>query len=64
MSDPLTIARVTITRILADNGDIVDHVIAESDDGYELGLAEALGMIELAKFTLVEARTSASETDI
>lgn len=49
------LARVTVTRVL-HNGDIVDHVLAEADDGTELGLAEALGMMRLAEDTLIRAR--------
>jgi hypothetical protein len=53
--DGMVIARVTITRVLS-NDDITDHVIAEQADGYELGLAEALGMMRLAEDTLIRAR--------
>lgn len=52
--DGLTLARVTITRVLTGN-DVIDHVSAEAADGADLGLAEALGMLELAKWTLVES---------
>jgi len=31
-------------------------VIAESDEGHELGLAEALGMMRLAEDTLIRSR--------
>jgi hypothetical protein len=51
----IIIARVTITRVLSGD-DIVDHVIAESDDNHELGLAEALGMMRLAEDTLIRSR--------
>lgn len=51
----VVIARVVITRVLTDDG-ILDHVTAESDDGYELGLAEALGMMRLAEDTLIRSR--------
>lgn len=54
--DGLLLGRITITRVLTGEN-IVDHVIAEQANGNELGLADALGMIELAKFTLVESRT-------
>ena len=55
--DAVVLARITITRYLDDN-DVVDHVSAEATDGTDLGLAEALGMVELAKFTLVDAYAS------
>ena len=56
------LARVTITRYLSDD-DVIDGVVAEAGDGEDLGLAEALGMIELAKFTLVETFTQAADDD-
>jgi hypothetical protein len=52
--DQILLARVTITRVLTGT-DVIDHVEAEAVDGTDLGLAEALGMLELAKFTLVES---------
>ena len=52
--DGLILARVTVTRYLT-GADVIDHVSAEAGDGEDLGLAEALGMMELAKFTLVES---------
>lgn len=54
MADDPVLARITITRTLTET-DVVDHVSAEAADGEDLGLAEALGMLELAKFTLVES---------
>ena len=51
----MVIARVVITRFLQD-ADIVDHVIAATEDGNELGLAEALGMMRLAEDTLIRSR--------
>lgn len=50
------IARVIVTRVIADNGDIVDHVLAVDREGIELGLAEALGMMRLAEDTLIRSR--------
>lgn len=57
MSKPegMLLAQVTITRVLHKN-DIIDHVIAATADGDELGLAEALGMMRLAEDTLIRAR--------
>lgn len=52
---------VMVSRILTEDGEVVDHVTAQTSDGDELGLAEALGMIELAKHTLVQTRTEAAE---
>jgi hypothetical protein len=52
-TDQIVIARVTITRVLTGDN-VVDQVVAEAADGTDLGLAEALGMLELAKFTLVD----------
>lgn len=48
---------VMVTRIITDEGDVVDHVTAETSDGDELGLAEALGMMRLAEDTLIRARS-------
>lgn len=68
MSDPdvepdqLLIARVTISRVMTGE-DMVDHVTAEAADGTDLGLAEALGMLELAKWTLVESYGSEGEDE-
>lgn len=58
--DGMVIARVTITRVMTGD-DIVDHVIAASADGDELGLAEAPGMMRLAEDTLIRAREAAGE---
>lgn len=52
--DQIVLARVTVTRVL-DGPDVVDQVIAESADGTNLGLAEALGMMRLAEHTLIES---------
>jgi hypothetical protein len=60
---PVILGRVVITRVMHDSGDIVDHVVAESDDGYELGLAEALGMMRLAEDTLIRARYEAADAE-
>lgn len=54
------LARVIVTRVLTDD-DIVDHVIAQTEDGYELGLAEALGMMRLAEDTLIRSRLGEPE---
>lgn len=56
----MVIARVTITRLLTGD-DIVDHITAETADGYELGLAEALGMMRLGEDTLIRSRMDASD---
>ena len=58
--DGMVIATVTITRVLSDD-DITDHVVAAQADGYELGLAEALGMMRLAEDTLIRSRMDDSE---
>lgn len=51
----MVLARVVITRFM-DEDDIVDHVTAQTTDGYDLGLAEALGMMRLAEDTLIRSR--------
>lgn len=51
----MVIAQVTITRCMTGD-DIVDHVLAATADGDELGLAEALGMMRLAEDTLIRSR--------
>ena len=53
--DGMVISRVVITRVMSGD-DIVDHVIAATEDGDELGLAEALGMMRLAEDTLIRSR--------
>lgn len=53
--DGMVLGRVIITRVLTDD-DVIDHVIAQTDDGDEIGLAEALGMMRLAEDTLIRAR--------
>lgn len=52
----MVISRVIITRVMRED-DIVDHVLATTADGDELGLAEALGMMRLAEDTLIRSRT-------
>lgn len=53
--DAIVIARVVITRVMRED-DVVDHVIAMTADGDQLGLAEALGMMRLAEDTLIRSR--------
>jgi hypothetical protein len=60
--DGMVIARVVITRVLVDD-DIVDHVIACTEDGDEVGLAEALGMMRLAEDTLIRSRMGYDQDD-
>lgn len=60
--DSRVIAQVTITRLLTGD-DIIDHVIAASAEGDELGLAEALGMMRLAEDTLIRSRMDDDEDD-
>lgn len=47
---------IMVSRILTEDGEVVDHVTAETADGDELGLAEALGMMRLAEDTLLRSR--------
>ena len=58
--DGMVIGRVIITRVLSGN-DILDHVIAMSSEGDEMGLAEALGMMRLAEDTLIRSRLDDTE---
>lgn len=58
--DAQIVGRVIITRVLAGD-DILDHVIAQDVAGYELGLADALGMMRLAEDTLIRSRTVESD---
>lgn len=51
----LIVSRITIVRVLTDDDDIVDQVIAEDGEGDQLGLAESLGMLRLAEHTLLRA---------
>ena len=53
--DGMVVARVVVTRVI-DQDDVIDHVTAQTCDGYELGLAEALGMMRLAEDTLIRSR--------
>lgn len=56
MSDDegVLLARITITRVLVES-DVIDSVTAETNDGDDLGLADALGMMRLAEHTLIES---------
>ena len=60
--DGMVIARVIVTRVMS-NDDIIDHVIAATADGDELGLAEALGMMRLAEDTLIRSRMGYDEEE-
>lgn len=52
MSEPLTVATITIVRVLGDDG---DNVYCESVDpsGESLPLVEALGLLRLAEDTVI-----------
>lgn len=54
--DGVILQQVVITRVLTGDN-IVDHVTAQTPDGCEVGLAEALGMMRLAEDTLIRARS-------
>ncbi len=58
--DQIVLGQVVITRVMY-KGDIVDHVIAQTPDGDEIGLAEALGMMRLAEDTLIRSREADDE---
>lgn len=60
--DGMVLATVTITRVLTGD-DIIDHVSADTSDGYQLGLAEALGMMRLAEDTLIRSRVDDGDGD-
>jgi len=60
--DGMVLSRVVITRVMRED-DIVDHVIAATADGDELGLAEALGMMRLAEDTLIRSRQDNHDSD-
>lgn len=60
--DGIEVARVVVTRVLTDDN-LVDQVATYASNGADLGLAEALGMLELAKFTLVDTYTNESQED-
>ncbi len=49
-------ATIKITRHLAEDGDLIDKVRAETADGEDLPLTEALGMLRLAEDTLIRER--------
>ena len=51
-TEDLEVGRITITRILANDGS--DHVQVIPSEG--LSMVEALGMIELSKDTLIVTR--------
>lgn len=59
----LVVATITITRTLTSN-DLVDRVTAADDEGNELGLAEALGMMRLAEDTLLRARLDDQDDEV
>lgn len=52
----LVLSQIVVSRVVDSGGDIVDHVVAQTVEGDELGLAEALGMLRLAEDTLIRAR--------
>lgn len=56
------IQQIVITRVLRES-DVVDHVLATTPDGDEIGLAEALGMMRLAEDTLIRARYEAADAE-
>lgn len=58
----LVVATITITRTLTSD-DLIDRVTAADDEGNELGLAEALGMMRLAEDTLLRARLDDEDDD-
>jgi hypothetical protein len=47
------VATVKITRVLYDDGGLVDTVEAFGTDGEGLPLVESLGMLRLAEHTLI-----------
>lgn len=53
--DHIVLQQVIITRVMRAD-DIVDHVVAVTAGGDEVGLAEALGMMRLAEDTLIRSR--------
>jgi hypothetical protein len=44
---------ITITTIVAEDGELIHNVEAVDADGDDLGLMESLGMIEMAKDSLL-----------
>jgi hypothetical protein len=50
--DGMALATITITKTLTDN-DVLVFVDATCPDGEDVALVDALGMIELAKDTLI-----------
>jgi hypothetical protein len=50
------VAKVVIIREIADDGDLIDHVVTEDPDGDPIPLVEALGMLRLAEHTIIDSR--------
>jgi hypothetical protein len=55
--DDVTLATVTITKVLTEDDDILIRIDATCLDADDLPLVEALGMIELGKDTLIRQST-------
>jgi hypothetical protein len=49
------VATITITRHIAEDGDLIDYVSTEDSGGNRLSLTEALGMMRLAEDTLIRS---------
>lgn len=62
MSGRVLLSRVTVARYLYAD-DVVDEVLAETAEGTDLPLAEALGMLALAQHTLVESYSAKDGED-
>lgn len=52
-------ARITIVRTVTED-DILDEVTAQTPDGDDLSITEALGMLRLAEDTLIRDRMGES----
>lgn len=52
-SDGILMSRITIERRLNDDDDIVDQVTTEDNNGDDIPLTEALGMLRMAEDTLL-----------
>lgn len=50
------VAKIVIFREIADDGDLIDHVVTEDPDGDAIPLTEALGMLRLAEHTIIDSR--------
>lgn len=53
MAESMEVARITIVRVLDDDGDLVDYCTAVDNDGGLVPLTEILGILRMAEDTFI-----------